>query len=79
MTDEIEKLRKAVSAGHFEPSSGGHSLLTHCPECGRKLTIVTDEKMGFLSLYLSFSSSLYFVYTHLPLSPQKTQRVRKVI
>ena len=54
MTDEIEKLRKAVSAGHFEPSSGGHSLLTHCPECGRKLTIVADDEMGVTGL-LCFS------------------------
>ncbi len=47
-------VKEAVNGGHFEPSLSGHSLLTHCPECGRKLTIVTDEAMGVTGL-LCFS------------------------
>jgi len=43
-------VKEAVSGGHIEPSSSGHSLLTHCPDCGRKLIRVPDDDGGILGL-----------------------------
>ncbi|MBA7550298.1 hypothetical protein ES705_42809 [subsurface metagenome] len=42
-------VREAIKGGKIEPSSSEH-LLTHCPECGRKLDVVTDDELGVTGL-----------------------------
>lgn len=43
-------VKEAVSPlVRYEPSSSGHSM-THCPECGRKLNLVTDDDSGVTAL-----------------------------